>query len=66
MQQPNPDRILRIATVLNMTGLTRSTLYRKINEGSFPKQIQISAHCTGWRESSVMAWLAEPMGWKAD
>ena len=66
MEQSKPDRILRIAKVLDMTGLSRSTLYRMINEGSFPKQIQISAHCIGWRESSVAAWLADPMGWKGD
>ena len=64
--EAQPDRILRIANVLDMTGLSRSTLYRKVGDGSFPKQIQISAYCIGWRESSVAAWLADPMGWKAD
>lgn len=64
--EAQPDRILRIAKVLDMTGLSRSTLYRKVDDGSFPKQIQISAYCIGWRESAVAAWLADPMGWKAD
>lgn len=30
------DRILRINAVLDCTGLTRATLYRKIADGSFP------------------------------
>ncbi len=64
--EAQPDRILRIAKVLDMTGLSRSTLYRRINDGSFPKQVQISAYCIGWRESSVAALLADPMGWKGD
>jgi hypothetical protein len=33
---PVPDRIIRLRTVLDRTGLSRSTLYRKIAEGTFP------------------------------
>ena len=54
------DRIIRLPAVLKATGLSRSTLYRKINQGAFPKQIAISERCTGWRESAVLAWLANP------
>ena len=32
-----PDRILRLNAVLDLTGLSRSTLYRKLAEGSFPR-----------------------------
>jgi hypothetical protein len=38
----SPDRILRIRTVIDRTGLSRSTLYRRIDQGSFPKQVRIS------------------------
>ena len=33
---PAPDRIVRLKTVLARTGLSRSTIYRKIAEGTFP------------------------------
>jgi len=56
-----PDRILRIRTVLDRTGLSRSTLYRRIAKGSFPRQIAISERCAGWRESAVAEWLKNPM-----
>lgn len=62
----NTDRIIRLKTVLDQTGLTRSTLYRKIDEGTFPRQIPISARGTGWRESEVRRWIADPMGYDAD
>lgn len=65
MEPPTPDRILRIGTVLDRTGLTRSTLYRKIKAGEFPSQIQISSNCVGWRESAVAAWLGNPMGYRS-
>lgn len=56
-----PDRILRLNTVLDKTGLSRSTLYRKMDQGTFPRQIKISERCAGWRESAVKAWLKNPM-----
>ncbi len=46
-----PDRIIRLRTVLSRTGLSRSTIYRKIAEGTFPPQIKISINGSGWHES---------------
>jgi prophage regulatory protein len=60
------DRILRIRTVLDRTGLTRSTLYRKVAEGSFPRQVAISRRCVGWRASDLDAWLRNPMFFHVD
>lgn len=60
-----PDRIIRLPAVLQRTGLSRSTLYRKILEGSFPRQVAISHRCIGWRESAVEAWLANPVEYGA-
>jgi len=56
-----PDRILRIKAVLERTGLCRSTMYRKIHNGTFPKSVQISTRCAGWRESAINEWLNNPM-----
>src|SRR5271168_4596668 len=53
-----PDRIIRLKTVLSRTGLSRSTIYRKIAEGTFPAQLKISAHGTGWHESDINRWIA--------
>lgn len=60
------DRILRIKVVLERTGLSRSTLYRKIENGTFPKQVRISIRCAGWRESAVNAWMQNPMFFSVD
>jgi prophage regulatory protein len=60
------DRILRIGTVLQLTGLSRSTLYRKIQRGEFPKQIKLSERCADWRHSSVNAWMRNPMFYSVD
>lgn len=61
MSEESVERILRIAAVLERTGLTRSTLYRKIEAGTFPRQVKLSTRCAGWHESAVNAWLRNPM-----
>ena len=55
------DRFLRLPTVLNLTGLSRATLYRKIAAGTFPHQHKIGERCCGWRASEVELWLRNPM-----
>ena len=61
MTTETPDRILRLNAVLDRTGLSRATLYRKIDNGTFPRQLKISTRCAGWRESTVQAWMRNPM-----
>ena len=63
---PDPDRIIRLKTVLNRTGLSRSTVYRKIAEGTFPPQVRISANGAGWHESELNRWIANPVAYRAD
>ncbi|KTT68146.1 helix-turn-helix transcriptional regulator [Sphingomonas sanguinis] len=62
----NPDRILRLKAVLDETGLYRSTLYRKMANGTFPRNIQLSTRCVGWRASAVEEWLRDPMLYHVD
>ena len=61
MSVTSPNKILRLGSVLGQTGLSRSTLYRKIQAGSFPAQVRISERCIGWRESDIERWLKNPM-----
>jgi len=60
------DRILRLNTVLDRTGLSRSTMYRKIQDGTFPKQVRIAERCAGWRQSAIEEWMRNPMSWSAE
>jgi prophage regulatory protein len=59
-----PDRIIRLKTVLSRTGLSRSTIYRKIAEGTFPAQLKISTNGSGWHESDINRWIADPVSWR--
>ena len=61
-----PDKILRMRTVLERTGLSRSTLYRKMLDGTFPNRIKISEHACGWRQSAINRWIADPVSYRED
>ena len=49
--------ILRLPSVKVRTGLSRSSIYLRIAEGSFPKQISLGARAIGWLEADIEAWL---------
>lgn len=66
MTPDTPDRILRLDAVLDRTGLSRATLYRKIGAGTFPKQIKLNPRCAGWRESAINEWMKNPMFYTVD
>jgi prophage regulatory protein len=51
-------KILRRPDVEERTGLSRSTLYQWMKEGTFPKPVALGARLVGWRENEIDEWLA--------
>ena len=49
--------ILRRKQVEDRTGLSRSTIYLRIQEGTFPKPINLGARAVGWLENEIDGWL---------
>lgn len=49
--------ILRRPEVEQTTGLSRSTIYAMIAEGTFPKPVKLGKRAVGWRSSDISAWL---------
>lgn len=43
--------------VERVTTLARSTIYKFIDEGTFPKPIRISGRRVAWVESEIQAWI---------
>jgi prophage regulatory protein len=49
--------ILRLPAVKVRTGLSRSTIYLRVSEGTFPKPVSLGGRAVGWLESEVQEWL---------
>ena len=56
---PAPVRLLRLAEVMQLTGLRRTTLYSLQARGEFPLRVVISANTVAWVEAEVQQWLAQ-------
>lgn len=49
--------ILRLPAVKARTGLSRSTIYLRVSEGSFPAPVSLGDRAVGWIEAEVNDWL---------
>lgn len=52
------NTVLRLPIVKARTGLARSTIYLRMSQGTFPKQVSLGARTVGWVESEIEAWLS--------
>lgn len=52
-----PSRLLRLPDVIFRVGLKRSTIYRRMEAGTFPRSRSISAKCAVWVEAEIDEWI---------
>ena len=54
-----PRRLLRRKEVSARTGLGRSSIYDKMQKGSFPQPVRLGERSVAWIESEINAWIDE-------
>ena len=54
-----PGRFLRLPEVMARTGLSRSTIYVRLEQGRFPKPVSLGGRAVGWIEAEVDEWMRE-------
>ena len=52
-------KILRLGAVIESTGLARSTIYKLVGSGGFPKPVPLVGRSVGWVESEVQEWIKD-------
>nr|WP_321277965.1 AlpA family transcriptional regulator [uncultured Vibrio sp.] len=52
-------RLLKLKDVMHTTNLARSTIYKYINDGNFPKPISLNERNVAWLESEIEEWILE-------
>jgi len=50
-------KIIRLPEVIQRTGLSRSTIYMRISNQSFPDSINLGGRAVGWIENEVDEWI---------
>ena len=54
-------RFLRLAGVLEMTGMGKTFIYARMKDGTFPKKIQLGSRSVVWNEQEVIKWMEDQM-----
>jgi prophage regulatory protein len=55
----NRYKFLRLPQVKQSTGLSKSSIYARIAEGTFPKQIPLGPRLVVWVESDIQKWITD-------
>lgn len=53
----NESRLLRLPDVVRLVGLKRSTVYKKIAAGIFPKSVLLGGRSVAWRSDEIRLWI---------
>ncbi|WP_421247197.1 helix-turn-helix transcriptional regulator [Aeromonas jandaei] len=62
MQEHKHDfRLLKIREVISIVGLSKPTIYLKIKEGTFPRQVTLGPKSVAWIEGEINDWITEKM-----
>lgn len=48
---------LRRTAVEKLTGLSRSTIYKLMAQGDFPRPVKLTEKAVAWPESAIVEWL---------
>lgn len=49
--------LLRLPAVRQLTGLSRSEIYRQMSLGHFPAKVNVGQRAVGWVENEIAAWI---------
>ncbi len=51
------NQLLRLPDVRQVTGLSKSSIYRLESEGAFPQRVRLSERATAWKSDEIAAWI---------
>jgi len=52
-------QLLRMRDIIRITGLSKATIYRQMDAGTFPKSIPLGGRVVGWEAREVQLWIDE-------
>ncbi len=53
------DQMLRAPAVMARTGLSRTTIWRRVRAGTFPAPTELGVNSVGWPDSVISEWLSK-------
>ncbi|MCF7500808.1 AlpA family phage regulatory protein [Pseudoalteromonas sp. L1] len=53
------EQYISIKTVIHYTGLKRTSIYKQMNLGKFPRSVSFGANRVAWKENEIQAWIKQ-------
>ena len=57
MESRDTERMLNLFEVCDMAGVSKSTIYRMVEAGTFPAPVHVGPRASRWRQSAINQWL---------
>ena len=57
MQYTKPPRLLRLSELIKITCLSKSTIYKFMAAGAFPKSISLGSRSVAWLDVEIQEWI---------
>ena len=51
--------LLRLPDVKKLTGLSKSSIYSRIADGTFPRQVALGPRTVVWVDSDIQNWIGK-------
>lgn len=58
LENLTPEMFVRLPAVQLATGMSRSSIYRGMQTGTFPRHYRIGSRARGWRWGDILGWLS--------
>jgi len=52
-------KLLRLPTICEICGLSKSTIYKLVAAGSFPAPVQIGVRAVAWDSTQIDLWIEQ-------
>ena len=56
--QAPEQMLLRLSDVIKLTAISRTAIYRRLAEGSFPKPLDMGPRMLRWERTAIIEWIA--------
>jgi prophage regulatory protein len=60
-RKPAATTLVRMPQVIGLTGLSRSTILRRVRAGTFPAPAQLGRRTVAWSTAEVQQWIAQQL-----
>lgn len=53
------DYLLNLKQVCSITAMSRNTVYRRMDQGKFPRSVSLGGNMVRWKKSDIQKWMTQ-------